>query len=255
MVHKTLDFNYFSHRFDSIWITKGGEQILLSSLPPSRILNMSTQPQKNHGEEAYVRIMGDLKELDFRGEAVPCALVLIGDHAFPLAINSQGHVLMAASLYGQGKIVVMGHEVYLTAFPDLVENAVTWLSGGKTANMSVQVHKSVNRVADSLRKTSFQVEMVGGFIGNMESGVYVSNAYSVGKDVKDLVAFMKAGGGVLIAGQAWSWAQSHPKENTLLSFDGNKISSLAGIYFSDHYARAEHVPVYPQIPSSWMNVV
>lgn len=216
---------------------------------------MSTQPPKNQHEEAYVRIMSGLRELDFRGESVPCDLVLIGDHAFPLAMNSHGQVLMAASLYGQGRIVVLGHEVYLTAFPDLVENAVSWLREGKTANMSVQVHKSLKGVADTLGKTSFQVEIVGSFIGNLESCVYVTDAYSVGKDVKDLVAFMKAGGGVLIAGQAWSWAQSHPKENTLLFFDGNKISGVAGIYFSDHDARGEYVPVYPQIPSSWMNVV
>lgn len=216
---------------------------------------MSTQPPKNHHEEAYVCIMGGLRELDFRGESVPCDLVLIGDHAFPLAMNSQGQVLMAASLYGQGRIVVLGHEVYFTAFPDLVENAVTWLRGGRTANTSVQIHNRSTGVADSLRKTSFQVETVGSYNSKLGSGVYVTDAYSVGKDVKDLVAFMKAGGGVLIAGQAWSWAQSHPRENTLLFFDGNKISGVAGIYFSDHVARGEHVPVYPQIPSSWMNVV
>lgn len=216
---------------------------------------MSSQPKQDHHEEAYISIMGGLRELDFRGESVPCDLVLIGDHAFPLAMNSQGQVLMAASLYGQGRIVVLGHEVYLTAFPDLVENAVTWLRGGKTANMSVQIHKSAKGVADTLTKTSFQVETVGSYNSKLGSGVYVTDAYSVGKDVKDLVAFMKAGGGVLIAGQAWSWAQSHPRENTLLFFDGNKISGVAGIYFSDHVARGEHVPVYPQIPSSWMNVV
>lgn len=215
---------------------------------------MSTQPEQNHHEEAYVRIMKGLRELDFRGSSVPSDLVLIGDHAFPLAMNNKGQVLMAASLYGQGRIVVLGHEVYLTAFPDLVENAVTWLRG-ETGNVSVQVHKSAKGVADSLSKTSFQVETVGSYDSNLGSAVYVTDAYSVGESAKDLVAFIKAGGGVLIAGQAWSWAQSHPKENTLLVFDGNKISGVAGIYFSDHVARAEQVPVYPRIPFSWMTVV
>lgn len=199
--------------------------------------------------------MRGLRELDFRGKSVPSDLVLTGDHAFPLAMNSQGQVLMAASLYGQGRIVVLGQEVYLTAFPDLVENAVTWLRGGQTENVSVQVHESVKGVAHSLGKTSFQVETVGSYNSDRGSGVYVTDAYSVGKDAKDLVAFMKGGGGVLIAGQAWSWAQSHPKENTLLFFDGNKISGVAGIYFSGHYAHGEQVPVYPQIPSSWMSAV
>ncbi|KAA8593794.1 hypothetical protein FQN60_004628 [Etheostoma spectabile] len=57
---------------------------------------------------------------------------------------------------------------------------------------------------------------MGAFSSNLGVGVYVTDAYSVGPDVKDLVAFLKAGGGVLIAGQAWNWAANHPKENVLL---------------------------------------
>ncbi|KAF3847891.1 hypothetical protein F7725_020919 [Dissostichus mawsoni] len=67
-----------------------------------------------------------------------------------------------------------------------------------------------------------------------------------------MVAFLKAGGGVLIAGQAWHWASTKPKENTLLQFPGNKVSAVAGIYFS--IGKVEILPVYPQIPSSWMTL-
>lgn len=229
--------------------------LTLTFLPAPHLLNMSTQPKQNHHEDAYLRLMRGLRELDLRGEYVPSDLVLIGDDAFPLAMNSQGQVLMAASVYGHGRIVVFGHEGYLSAFPHLVENALTWLRGDGSNNLSVQVHQNVIGVAHNLGKTSFQVEVVGGYNSKLGSGVYVTDAYSVGKDVKDVVAFMKAGGGVLIGGQAWSWADSHPKENTLLLFEGNKVSGVAGIYFSEHYGEGEHVPVYPQIPSSWMAVV
>ncbi|XP_047450732.1 TRPM8 channel-associated factor homolog [Mugil cephalus] len=213
---------------------------------------MSSQPTQNHPEEAYKSLVRGLKELDLRGPCVPSDLILIGDHAFPLAINSQGQVIMAASLYGCGRIVVLAHEGYLTIFPALVENALTWLRGDGSENISVGVHKNVKAVADNLRRCSFQVEVVGAFSDNPGVGVYVTDAYSVGSDPKDLVAFLKAGGGVLIGGQAWHWASSRPKENTLLHFDGNKVSGVAGIYFTDHYGKAENLPVYPQIPSSWM---
>ncbi|XP_037632034.1 TRPM8 channel-associated factor homolog isoform X2 [Sebastes umbrosus] len=216
---------------------------------------MANQPIHNHHEKAYMSLMRGLKELDFRSPCVPSDLVLIGDHAFPLAMNSRGQVLMAASLYGRGRIVVLGHEGYLTAFPALVENALTWLRGDGSDNLSVGIHNNVKAVADNLSKSSFQVTVVGGFSHNQSVGVYVTNAYSVGPDVKDLVAFLKAGGGVLIAGQAWSWAGSNPKVNTLLHFVGNKVSGVAGIYFSDHHGEKECVPVYPTIPSSWMAVV
>uniref|UniRef100_A0A3Q3XAR4 Peptidase M60 domain-containing protein n=1 Tax=Mola mola TaxID=94237 RepID=A0A3Q3XAR4_MOLML len=188
-----------------------------------------------------------LNDLDLRGPFVPSELILIGAHAFPVVMNSQGEVLMAASLYGEGRIVVLGHETYLTSFPALVENALTWLRGSESYNLSVGVHQNVKGVADNASKRSFQVKVVGSFSSNLEAGVYVTDAYSVGADPKDLVAFMKAGGGVLIAGQAWSWYQRHPGVNTLLHFDGNKVSGVAGIYFSERYGGAERVPISPQL--------
>ncbi|XP_039987704.1 TRPM8 channel-associated factor homolog [Xiphias gladius] len=213
---------------------------------------MSTQLIQSYHEGAYSSLMRGLKKLDLRGSCVPSNLVLTGDHAFPLAMNSRGQVLMAASLYGRGRIVVLGHEGYLTAFPALVENALTWLRGDGSDNLSVGVHKNVKAVVDNLSKSSFQANVVEAFGDNLGVGVYVTDAYSVGADPKDLVAFLKAGGGVLIAGQAWSWASKHPKKNTLLQFEGNKVSGLAGIYFSEHQGEVECLPVYPQIPSSWL---
>ncbi|XP_051252627.1 LOW QUALITY PROTEIN: TRPM8 channel-associated factor homolog [Dicentrarchus labrax] len=216
---------------------------------------MSNKPIQNQHEGAYMSLMRGLRELDLRGSCVPSDLVLIGDHAFPLAMNSKGQVLMAASLYGRGRIVVLGHEGYLTAFPALVENALTWLRGDGSDNLSVGVHKNMKAVADNLSRSIFQAKVVGAFSNDLEVGVYVTDAYSVGADPKDLVAFLKAGGGVLIAGQAWNWAANHPKENTLLQFEGNKVSGVAGVYFSGHHGETECLPVYPQIPSSWMAVV
>lgn len=216
---------------------------------------MSTQPSQNLCEEAYLHLMRGVGELDLCGPCVPSDLVLIGDHAFPLAMNSQGQVIMAASWCGRGRIVVLGHEGYLTAFPDLVENALNWLGGDGSDTLSVAVHQKVKAVADDLSKAKFKVEVVGGFGCNPSVGVYVSDAYSVAADAKDLVAFMKAGGGVLLGGQAWSWAQTCPKENVLLRFEGNRVSSVAGIYFSERCAEVECLPVHPQIPSSWKSVV
>lgn len=215
---------------------------------------MSAQPTQNLHEEAYLRLVRGVRELDLCGPRVPSELVLIGDHAFPLAVNSQGQVVMAASLYGRGRIVVLGHEGYLTAFPDLVENALSWLGGDGSDASSVAVHRGVQAVADDLGKSAFKVEVVGGFARDPSVGVYVSDAYSVAADAKDLVAFVKAGGGVLLGGQAWSWAQACPKENVLLLFEGNKVSGVAGIYFTERCAEVECLPVPPQIPSSWNSV-
>lgn len=92
------------------------------------------------------------------------------------------------------------------------------------------------------------------FSGTLGADVYVTDAYSVGDFAEDLVAFMKNGGGVLIGGQAWHWSYSHPSANTLIEFEGNKVSAVAGIYFTEHEGQAECVTITPQVPSSWKSL-
>ncbi|XP_030236421.1 TRPM8 channel-associated factor homolog isoform X2 [Gadus morhua] len=202
-------------------------------------------------QRAYSSLMRGLQELDLRGNATPGSLHLIGDHAFPLAMNAQGQVLMAASLFGRGRMVVLGHESYLTALPALVENALTWLRGDGSENPLVGIHQSCKPVADNLGETIFHGQLVEGFLQDLGVGVYVVDAYSMAPDVKSLVEFLKAGGGLLIAGQAWSWAGQHPKQDVLKAFPGNQVSSVAGIYFSEHHSEGGCLSVFPPIPRCW----
>ncbi|XP_013870421.1 TRPM8 channel-associated factor homolog [Austrofundulus limnaeus] len=215
---------------------------------------MSDQQTQSYHAEAYKSLVKNLKEVDLRSSSVPCDLELTGEKAFPVLMNSEGHVLMAASLYGRGRIVVLGHEQYLTLCPALVENALIWLGGGKSENLSVGVHKKLKAVADNLSKSNFQVSLVEGFSENLGVNVFVSDAYEVGASAGDLVAFMKAGGGVLIGGQAWNWTAQNPNENLILQFPGNKVSGVAGIYFSAQYAKGENLPISPEIPNSWKSL-
>ncbi|KAG5269322.1 hypothetical protein AALO_G00200720 [Alosa alosa] len=201
-------------------------------------------------EEAYCKLMHGIQQLNFEEEHIPSDLVLIGDHAFPLAMNPRGQVLMAASSYGKGRMVVLGHEKHLTDFTSIVENAVSWLmqSPGKD---TVGIHPSCKAVVENLSYSSIKAEVC-----ELKDGldVYVTDAYSVNTHVKELVSFLKAGGGLLVAGQAWSWAEKNPTKNTLLDFPGNKVCSVAGIYFSEHYGELGVLPVPPQIPYSWLSV-
>ncbi|CAL8337047.1 unnamed protein product [Boreogadus saida] len=107
---------------------------------------------------------------------------------------------------------------YDKALPALVENALTWLRGDGSEKPLVGIHQSCKPVADNLCRSVFQAQMVGGFLQDLGVGVYVVDAYSMAPDVKSLVEFLKAGGGLLIAGQAWSWAGQHPKQDILTSW-------------------------------------
>lgn len=202
-------------------------------------------------EQDYSTIMYGLQELNFEGKVVPSDLVLIGENAFPLAMNPRGQVLMAASNYGQGRVVVLGHEQYLACFPGLIENALMWLMPCTGDAGIIGIQKSLLSVAENLNYCPIKTEL-----GDFQNGlaIYITDAYSVENCAKDLISFIKAGGGLIIAGQAWSWAAAHPQENTIRNFPGNKVCSVAGIYFSEHQGEVGIFPVPRNIPSSWLAV-
>uniref|UniRef100_A0A3Q2DAB7 TRPM8 channel-associated factor homolog n=1 Tax=Cyprinodon variegatus TaxID=28743 RepID=A0A3Q2DAB7_CYPVA len=208
---------------------------------------------QSYPQDAYKALLKGIQELDLQHSSVPCNLVLTGD-AFPLVINSHGHILLAASVYGGGRIVVLSHETYLTLCPALVENALTWLGGEKSTNLSLGVQKKMKAVADNLSSSSYKVSLVEEFSKDLGVDVYITDAYEVGTKAGDLVTFMKAGGGILIGGQALSWASQNPKENLILQFPGNKVTAVAGIYFSAQSGGAEKMPIYAEIPTSWKAV-
>ncbi|XP_030633903.1 TRPM8 channel-associated factor homolog [Chanos chanos] len=203
-------------------------------------------------EEHYSALMHGLEKLDFSGSPVPSAMVLTRDHAFPLALSPKGQVLIAASCYGQGRMVVLGHEQYLRDFPDLVENALSWLISSVEHTTTVGIHESCKDIAYNLSISGTNVK-----VGDFQSGfdVYVCDAYGVDQCAKQLVAFLKAGGGLLIAGQAWHWATIHPDKNAFLHFPGNKICSVAGIYLSTYYGEHGTFSVPKQIPTSYHSVL
>ncbi|MBN3304110.1 TCAF factor, partial [Amia calva] len=197
----------------------------------------------------YTALMKGIDVLDFRMEGIPSDLVLTGEHAFPLAMNERGQVLMAASRYGKGRVVALGHEVYLEAFPTFVENALVWLKPEPGAK--VGIHKTCQSVWNNLCYTSEKTELVDYFQGGV--GVYITTAYESDK-VKEINTFLKEGGGLLIAGQAWHWSESHKEDNTLLCFPGNQMISTSGIYFSQLQGEQGVFPVPSEIPTSWLAV-
>lgn len=210
---------------------------------------MSTKPTQDY-EEAYKLLVKGLTQQSINDSCVPSELALFGD-AFPLAINSKGQVLMAASKYGLGRIVVLGHESYLSAFPSLVENAVNWLKGDGSVSLSAAVHQNLKAAAE---KYKFTVKIVGGFTSDLGVGVYVTDAYSLAGDQKTLVSFMKSGGGILIGGQAWNESYKNPGVEPFLNFDGNKVSGVAGIYFTETRCEVETLSITQEVPYSWKSL-
>ncbi|MBN3276898.1 TCAF factor, partial [Polyodon spathula] len=200
---------------------------------------------------AYASLVEGVQHFDFTGESIPCNLIVTGDDAFPVAMTPKGDVMIAASQYGKGRMVVMSHENYMTfpRFAKFIRNAVNWLKPSPDA--LVGLHSSLQLLATELSSTGTKVKINNAYIEGM--GVYCMNAYD-DTQAAELLSFVKEGGALLIGGQAWHWSYSHTTENVFFSFNGNKLTSAAGIYFTTEYGQRIICPVQSEIPTSSLAV-
>lgn len=201
---------------------------------------MATTP-----DAAFEALMNGVTHWDLPKDYTPCELLLIGEAAFPVMVNDKGQVLIAASFYGQGRLVVISHEGYLlhANLVPFLPNAVSWLCPCPGAPIAVHssLESLVNILGDSGIKALVQPEP------GEARGVYCIDAYNDTLTEK-LIQFVKHGGGLLIGGQAWYWASQHGSDKVLFSFPGNKVASVAGVYFTDVYGDINSFKVSKKVP-------
>ncbi|KAM5172062.1 uncharacterized protein ACMZJ9_004915 [Mantella aurantiaca] len=206
-----------------------------------------TTEENMAANEDYRSLVGSLPSMECSGDGVPCRLLLAGDTAFPVLVTPAKCVLLAASRYGKGKMVVMSHESYLNQpqFMEFLKNAVSWLKPSPEA--VVGVSGTLGGLEEALSSSGHKVEKVSGLKENL--GVLCTAGYD-DSQAQDIVRFLREGGGVLIGAQACDWSQSHQQDNVLRDFPGNKIASVAGIYFTDKYGEKGNFSVTENIPQS-----
>ncbi|XP_018419924.1 PREDICTED: TRPM8 channel-associated factor homolog [Nanorana parkeri] len=198
-------------------------------------------------KEDYSSLVHGLCSLEFSGDSIPCQLLLTGDTAFPVLVTPAQHVLLAASKYGKGKIVVMSHESYLNQpqFMAFLKNAISWLK--PSVGAVVGVNGTLSLLEQTLSSSGHRVEKVSGL--KKDLGVFCTIGYD-DSQAQDIVTFLRKGGGVLIGAQAWYWSQCNKQENVLWNFPGNKVTSVAGVYFTDKYGEKGNFCVSENIPWS-----
>ncbi|XP_069059363.1 TRPM8 channel-associated factor homolog [Pleurodeles waltl] len=198
--------------------------------------------------ESFGALTQGVDTLDFTGSAIPCELLLIGDKAFPVVVSDSGQVLIAASQYGKGRIVAIAHETYLNSpkFSQFLLNAVLWLK--PSADALVGIQSNLDSLVKTFSDKDIKVQSTGVFQDSF--GVYCMDAYDASQK-KELIAFVKKGGGLLIAGQAWPWANKNSTKNVCFQFPGNRVINVSGIYFtSNHgdrgvFSISKKVPICP----------
>lgn len=92
-------------------------------------------------------------------------------------------------------------------------NAIQWLDEGR--NGVVGIAPGLNLICKSdfnCEKTDFREDL----------SVFVCTAYS-GNQIEEIQNFVAEGGGLLVGGHAWYWAQTHPGQNTMTEFVGKLV--------------------------------
>lgn len=178
---------------------------------------------------SYEILVAGVHHWDFAGGFAPCELLLTGDAAFPVLVSPQKQVLIAASHYGKGRMVVVSHEEILKSpkFSQFLKNALDWLRPSPGSQIGVQM--SLGSLSQILLGDGIEVQP--GVKPAASLGVYCTDAYD-DTQADNLVQFVKGGGGLLIGGQAWYWASQHGAEKVLSKFPGNQVTCMAGIYFT-----------------------
>uniref|UniRef100_A0A8D0HJK8 Peptidase M60 domain-containing protein n=1 Tax=Sphenodon punctatus TaxID=8508 RepID=A0A8D0HJK8_SPHPU len=204
---------------------------------------------------AYASLVKGINSLDFSGDAFPCELLLTGDTALPVLVATNGQVLIAASQYGKGRMVVFSHEECLKnpKFSQFIKNAIGWLKPSPEALVGVK--NNLDSLAKMMLLGGTKVLLGAGLSSAV--GVYCTDAYDESQ-AEELVQFVKEGGGLLIGGQAWHWASQHGLEKVLSGFPGNRVTSVAGVYFTGNvgeqkvFSVSKEIPRIPLITLCWV---
>lgn len=170
------------------------------------------------------------------GGALPSNLVVHGPTAFPVVYDEQDRTFVAAARADLGKVVVFGHEAYVGGLLEepgdgarLVANALAWL--GEDAGATVAAINGLGGLLTFAEGAGYRATRVttADLEGVDVLAVPASTARE-GADWAAIEAWVRAGGGLLVAGQAWYWSQSNA--NTATAYPANAILNRLGVTYS-----------------------
>lgn len=188
------------------------------------------------------------------GEALPSRLVVHGDRACPIVLDEAQRTFIASTAYGWGRALHIGHEAMLVdplgAGGDeerFLQNALAWLAGREHPRIGVEAGLSPLRswlVDQGVDAVQVGVEGLPG----VDVFVATSSTERGEAEVEAVRAFVASGGGLLQAGQAWWWAQSHAEVGE--RYMGNQILNPMGITITEETVEAgtDLIPSEPPSP-------
>ena len=185
-------------------------------------------------DEARDAVLRNVRAIDSGG--APGVVLCTGSNAFPLVGAACGQAVQpvaAASRYGQGRVVAVGHPSFYTegvAKADtavFIRNAVRWLGAGQT-DVAVYRDKAVARALAGIEGVSArEIPSLDALTARDVLAVYPDRLKV--EEVERVRAFVTGGGGLLAAGIGWGWQQVSGGKSLATENLFNRLLGPAGL--------------------------
>jgi hypothetical protein len=191
--------------------------------------------------DARSALLRNVRAVDSGG--VPGVVLCVGTNAFPVVGATCGQAVqpvVAASFYGNGRVVAVGHPSFYTegvAKADtatFVRNAVFWLGNGQAEIRSYR-DKSVARALGGIEGLNVrEIPSLDALSSGDVLAVYPDSLKP--DEVERVRAFIVDGGGLLAAGIGWGWQQVSGGKSLATENLFNRLLGPAGLLINADYA-------------------
>lgn len=174
---------------------------------------------------------------------VPGPLCVYGPDSTPAVVGGAGDAtrlpVVAIGSLGQGRVVAFGHDGYFgpatleqADTARLLTNAVRWAGRSQRPRVAVLARPEL---AAWLRGRGFDaVEATADNLDPCDVALLVPWAQTA-SDLASLDAFVRQGGGLVVAATGWGWAQLHPGQDLQREYAGNLLLAAAGIQWANDW--------------------
>ena len=194
-------------------------------------------------DEARGALLQHVCAIDSGG--APGVVLCVGSNAFPLvgaACGQSVQPVAAASHYGQGRVVAVGHPSFYTegvAKADtaiFIRNAVRWLGEGQS-DVIVMVYRDAAMTRALSGIEGLNVREIPSLDALTVRSVLAAYPDSLkGDDVERVRAFITGGGGLLASGIGWGWQQVTGGKSLATENLFNRLLGPAGLFINDDFA-------------------
>jgi hypothetical protein len=185
---------------------------------------------------------------------VPGPIVVTGEDAFPIVTVGDAQAVVAGARLGRGRIVVFGHGGFLGATShdttQLLANAAQWAAGrkrGQIALWGAPAHLREALGSDAASYAFLEGEQVDAL--DKADVIILDSHHMRDADMRrQILRFVRQGGGLVTAGLGWGWLQLNPGQ-TIEQHPGNLLLADAGLAFGPGYLRSGESYDVPALPA------